>query len=52
MHPCAIGTVKLFDLETDGKYFMERQGTLLIALYAMGHGILRGCGAIELSKAA
>ena len=37
----AIGTVKLLDLATESEYQIERQGTLFVAKYAMGHGILR-----------
>ena len=40
-HPSAIGTVKLLDLATESEYQIERQGTLFVAKYAMGHGILR-----------
>tara|TARA_R100001224_G_scaffold83354_2_gene52683 strand:+ start:1061 stop:2125 length:1065 start_codon:yes stop_codon:yes gene_type:complete len=49
-HPSAVGTVKLLDLATESEYQMERQGTLFIAKYAMGHGILRPECAIELQK--
>ena len=37
----AVGTVKLMDLGVESDYVVERQGTLLVAKYAMGHGILR-----------
>ena len=37
----AVGTVKLIDVSTEMGYDMRRQGTLLLAKYAMGHGILR-----------
>ena len=37
----AIGTVKLLDLATESEYQIERQGTLFVAKYAMGHGSLR-----------
>ena len=43
----AIGTVKLLDLATESEYQMERQGTLFIAKYAMGHGVLRPECAVE-----
>ena len=36
-----VGTVKLMDLSMESEYFMERLGTMLMAKYAMGHGILR-----------
>lgn len=37
----AVGTVKLMDLSMESEYFMDRLGTLLMAKYAMGHGVLR-----------
>ena len=46
-HKAAIGTVKLMDLTTESEYIMTKQGTALIAKYAMGHGILRPEAAIE-----
>lgn len=36
-----VGTVKLLDLAMESEYSVERQGNLLLAKYAMGHGILR-----------
>tara|TARA_R100000234_G_scaffold81740_1_gene51502 strand:+ start:7683 stop:8810 length:1128 start_codon:yes stop_codon:yes gene_type:complete len=36
-----VGTVKLMDLAMESEYIMERLGTLLLAKYAMGHGVLR-----------
>jgi hypothetical protein len=47
-HPQAIGTLKLMDLSMQSEYRIDRQGTLLVARYAMGHGILRPACAIEL----
>ena len=47
-HSAAIGTVKLLDLATESEYQIERQGTLFVAKYAMGHGVLRPECAIEL----
>ncbi len=49
-HSSAVGTVKLLDLATESEYQIERQGTLFVAKYAMGHGILRPESAIELVK--
>jgi len=49
-HPSAVGTVKLLDLATESEYQIDRQGTLFVAKYAMGHGILRPECAIELQK--
>lgn len=40
-HKEAIGTVKLMDLGLETEYSVERQGNLLLAKYAMGHGVLR-----------
>ena len=36
-----VGTVKLLDLAMESEYYMERLGTMLLAKYAMGHGVLR-----------
>ena len=36
-----VGTVKLLDLAMESEYSVERQGNLLLAKYAMGHGALR-----------
>ena len=49
-HSAAVGTVKLHDLATESEYQIERQGTLFVAKYAMGHGVLRPECAIELQK--
>lgn len=40
-HKAGVGTVKLLDLATESEYQMERQGTLFVAKYAMGHGVIR-----------
>ena len=50
--PQAIGTLKLMDLSMQSEYSIERQGTLLLARYAMGHGILRSECTINLKKIA
>jgi len=47
----AIGTVKLLDLGLEMEYDMRRQGTLIVAKYALGHGILRPECAVELVSA-
>tara|TARA_X000001388_G_scaffold43384_2_gene30468 strand:- start:6217 stop:7302 length:1086 start_codon:yes stop_codon:yes gene_type:complete len=36
-----IGTVKLMDLAVESDYMVSRQGTLMVARYAMGHNYLR-----------
>ena len=43
-----VGTVKLMDLSMESEYFMERMGTLMLAKYAMGHGVLRPEACYEL----
>jgi len=50
-HKAAIGTVKLMDLAMESQYDIRRQGTLMVAKYAMGHGILRPAAAVELKTA-
>ena len=48
-HKSAVATVKLMDLGLESEYDIRRQGTLFVAKYAMGHGILRPEAAIELA---
>lgn len=50
-HTTAVGTVKLMDLAFEMEYDIRRQGTLMVAKYAMGHGILRPESAVELAVA-
>jgi len=50
-HPSAIGTVKLLDLATESDYKVELQGSLFVAKYAMGHGVLRPEAAFEIKDA-
>lgn len=52
MHKSAVGTVKLLDLALESEYMVSRQGTLMVAKYAVGHGSLRPESAIELRTAA
>jgi hypothetical protein len=47
-----VGTVKLMDLASEMDYQTERQGTLLVAKMAVGHGWLRPDCCIELKLAA
>lgn len=47
----AVGTVKLMDLSLQSEWDIRRQGTLMVARYAMGHGILRPECAIEFRTA-
>jgi hypothetical protein len=51
IHRSAVGTVKLIDLAVEMGYDMRRQGTLMIAKYAIGHGILRPESAVEIITA-
>jgi hypothetical protein len=47
-HKAAVGTVKLMDVATEAEYQISRQGTLVVAKYALGSDILRPEAAIEL----
>ena len=51
MHKGAVGTVKLMDLSTEAAYDIRRQGHLMVAKYAVGHGVLRPESAVELASA-
>ena len=44
----AAATVKLLDLGVESEYQIDRQGTLMVAKYAMGHNVLRGKSAIAI----
>jgi hypothetical protein len=48
----AVGTVKLLDLSMESEYEIRRQGTFMVAKYAVGHDTLRVDTAIELATAA
>jgi len=48
MHGSAVGTVKLLDLGMESAYDIRRQGTLMVAKFACGHGVLRPECAVEL----
>ena len=47
----AIGTVKLRDLMVESEKSLRFQSHILLAKYAMGHGILRPERAVEITKA-
>lgn len=47
LHKQAVATVKLWDLGMESEYKVSNQGTLLVAKYAVGHGILRPEAAVE-----
>lgn len=47
----AVATVKLMDLAVESEYQIDRQGTLIVSKYAMGHDVLRPAMAVAcLSK--
>ena len=50
-HKSAVGTVKLLDLSTEMEYSARHQGTLLVAKYAAGHGVLRPEASLEIKTA-
>jgi hypothetical protein len=50
--PEAVGTVKLLDLSLQSQWDIRRQGTLMVARYAMGHGILQPECAVRVRSAA
>lgn len=47
-HRSALATVKLLDLAVESEYQIERQGTLMVAKYAMGHKTIRNEALVEL----
>lgn len=48
LHKEAVATVKLWDLGMESEYKVGNQGTLLVAKYAVGHGVLRPEAAISI----
>jgi hypothetical protein len=52
MHKSAVATVKLWDLGMESEYRVGNQGNLLVAKYAVGHGVLRPEGAVEIAARA
>ena len=44
----AVATAKLMDMSVESEYQVNRQGTLRVAKYAMGHNILRPACAVAL----
>ena len=50
-HPNATGVVKLLDVAVESEYQIERQATLVVGKYAVGHGILRPECAYEVKSA-
>ena len=43
--------MKLMDLAVESDYDIRRQGTLMVAKYAMGHGVLRPEAAVQIQTA-
>jgi hypothetical protein len=48
----AVGTVKLMDLGVESEYLIDYQGTLMVAKYVCGHGILQAPCAVEIRTGA
>ena len=44
----AVATAKLMDMSIESEYQINRQGTLMVAKYAMGHNVLRPACAVAL----
>lgn len=51
-HRSAVGTLQLLGLSVEDVYQGNKQGTLMLSKYALGHGELRADGAFELSRTA
>lgn len=51
MTKAAVGTVSLLDLSVESEYDIRRQGTLIVAKYLKGSGILRPECAVEMKTA-
>ena len=49
MHKDAVATVKLLDLSVESEYQIQRQGTLIVSKYAMGHNVLRPAMAVAIT---
>jgi len=50
-HRSGAGTVKLLDLAVESDYQVHRQGTIMVAKYAMGHNFLRASACVGLKSA-
>jgi hypothetical protein len=48
-HKSGVATVKLLDLKVESEYQIQRQGTLIVAKYAMGHDYIRPEACITLT---
>jgi hypothetical protein len=51
MQKQCLGTVKLLDLAMESEYDIRRQGSLMVAKYAVGHGILAPQCSVEIKTA-
>lgn len=51
-HKMAAGTVQLMDLAVESEFEIRRQGTFLVAKYAVGHDVLRSDCAVEIATGA
>lgn len=49
-HRSSVGTARLLNLGMDSQYLATHQATLLVAKYALGHGILRPECAVEVTN--
>lgn len=47
-----VGALKLMDIAMEAEYSVRWQGTLMVAKYAMGHGVLNPATAVELASLA
>ena len=46
----AVATVKLMDMSVESEYQINRQGTLIVSKYAMGHNVLRPACAVSIHQ--
>ena len=51
VHESALATVKLMDVATEMEWDIRRQGTLMVAKMAVGHGVIRPDGLFEVRAA-
>lgn len=49
-HRSGVGTAKLLDLGIESDYQVQRQGTIMVAKYAMGHNYLRPAACVRLKS--
>ena len=45
-----VGNLKLMDIQMEHEYSVRWQGTLMVAKYAMGHGVLNPATSVELAS--